>query len=343
MLVILSQKVDTESTYMDELFHTYHYPARYKNQLHTGDIFIYYQGDRFEKAHRYYFGIGRIGEILTTDGIDYYAQLLDCQRFERNVPIYLPDGGYIEQLGYESVRKSLLPPWQSSIRPLSQQAYDYILNLAGMQHKPDPAESVETLNEHLRDAIRTYFVGKDKKAILRIESIAAAIARAENIAAGNSESTSNEENGFRPSVGSNDKLAAFTQYCREMKMSYSYKAVLIMAMMQKSDSSGNLHINEAVAYFRNFYSARRAQGLCVEKKPCIYLRSDITDKQIEANLIANPVRVLVESGYFFFNAETQVFSVSPEIWHVLDKKNKTLLIRICGQRLKKYYATDQEA
>lgn len=34
MLVILSQKVDSESSYADELFNSYHYPARYKNQLH---------------------------------------------------------------------------------------------------------------------------------------------------------------------------------------------------------------------------------------------------------------------------------------------------------------------
>ena len=38
MLVILSQKVDSESSYTDELFNSYHYPARYKNQLHKGDI-----------------------------------------------------------------------------------------------------------------------------------------------------------------------------------------------------------------------------------------------------------------------------------------------------------------
>ena len=36
MLVILSQKVDSKSSYADELFNSYHYPAKYKNQLHKG-------------------------------------------------------------------------------------------------------------------------------------------------------------------------------------------------------------------------------------------------------------------------------------------------------------------
>ena len=152
MLVILSQKVDSESSYTDELFNSYHYPARYKNQLHKGDIFIYYQGNRYDKSQRYYFGVGSVGEIQTTDGENYYAKLLDCQQFERKVPIYLPDGGYIEQLGFETVRKSLNPPWQSSIRPLSQEAYDYILKAAGIQLSSEPVhqDSIDVLKDKLK-------------------------------------------------------------------------------------------------------------------------------------------------------------------------------------------------
>lgn len=91
-LLILSQKVDSASSYADELFRSYHYPAKYKNQLHKGDIFIYYQGNRYDKSQRYYFGMGTVNEILTADGENYYAKLVDCQRFEKKVPIYLPDG-----------------------------------------------------------------------------------------------------------------------------------------------------------------------------------------------------------------------------------------------------------
>jgi hypothetical protein len=43
----------------------------------------------------------------------------------------LPGGGYIEQLNYESIRKKENPPWQSSIRPLSEEAYKYIIAHAG--------------------------------------------------------------------------------------------------------------------------------------------------------------------------------------------------------------------
>ena len=180
MLIILSQKVDSDSEYEDELFRSYHYPARYRYQLHNGDTFIYYQGNRYSRSQRYYFGVGQIGEILSTDGENYYAKLIDCQRFENKVPIYLPDGGYIEQLGYDTVRKSVTPPWQSSVRPLSKQAFDYILNAAGVQYSAEPMESIDTLKAKLKDAVREFFVEKDDTAVLRIKIIASAIERAAN-------------------------------------------------------------------------------------------------------------------------------------------------------------------
>lgn len=331
MLVILSQKVDTVSSYSDELFNSYHYPAKYRNQLHEGDIFIYYQGNRHDKSHRYYFGIGTVGEILTTDGENYYAKLLNCQRFEKKVPIYLPDGGYIEQLGYETVRNSINPPWQSSVRPISQKAFDYILNAAGIQQVPAKAESVDDLKEKLKVAVRDYFVEKNDAAIHHIESIAAAIGRATDI------SEKDEKAPYLPSETPADKLSLLLEYCRTMKMSYSYKPVLILALLH-AGKNGSVTVESAAQYFRKYYAHRREQGLPAEKKRCIYLRDDVTDKQIIANLVSNPVNALCESGFFFFNEQEQVFSFSPEIWIILDKNSKSMITRICRQRLKEYYS-----
>ena len=177
MIVVLSQRIDYNSSYDDDVYQTYHYPARYKNQLHKGDIFIYYQGNRYNKSQRYYFGTGTIGEITTPDNENYYAELLNCTKFEKIVPIYLPDGGYIEQLGYDTVRKSIIPPWQSSVRPLSQEAFNYIIMRAGVSFPPAPViqESLDELKEELKSAVREYFVGEDSSAIYRIERIASAI------------------------------------------------------------------------------------------------------------------------------------------------------------------------
>jgi len=337
MLVVLSQKVDSDSSYSDELFVSYHYPAKYKNQLHKGDIFIYYQGNRYDKSQRYYFGVGTIGDILTADGENYYAKLVDCQRFEKKIPIYLPGGGYIEQLGFETVRKSINPPWQSSIRPLSQKAYDYILNAAGVQSAQKVADndSVDVLKDKLKLAVREFYVEGDSSAIHRIESISAAIGQATSPLEKKEQIT--QVTKCSSSESSAEKLSHLLDYCRIMKMSYSYKPVLILALLHSGDKSGCISVEKAAAYFRRYYSDRKAQGLAIEKKRCIYLRDDVTNKQIIANLVANPVKALVESGYFFYNEDSQEFSISQEIWNEIDSSSKEMITRICHQKLKDYY------
>lgn len=173
MYIVLSQKIDVESTYKDQPFITYHYPARYRNAIHVGDCFIYSQGNRYDKSQRYYFGAGVVGSILKEDDENYYSALLHCVKFNTKVPIMMDNGKYIEQLGYEEKRNS--PPWQSAIRTISKEAYDYILAKANGLI-PMPEGTAEEKENNLKKAVREYFVHHDKSAIIRV------IAWASNVA-----------------------------------------------------------------------------------------------------------------------------------------------------------------
>ena len=113
--------------------------------------------------------------------------------------------------------------------------------------------------------------------------------------------------------------------------------IVILGLLLSGEKNGRVSIGKAAAFFREYYSARKAQGLPIEKKRCIYLRDDVTDNQIVANLIANPVKALIESGYFFYDELSQVFSISPEIWKMADSSSKSTIAEICRQRLKDYY------
>lgn len=171
MYIILSQRKDTELIYYDDLYRTYHFPARYKNQISPGDIFIYYQGDRYKREHRVYFGTGVVSKVYSQDNCNFYAELCKCKSFQHEVPIYLENNKYIEQLGYDTVRKSPIPPWQSSIRPLSEEAYKYIVSKAGLQTDVYTLKNVDELKADLKSAIKGFFVGNDKNCLDTIISI----------------------------------------------------------------------------------------------------------------------------------------------------------------------------
>lgn len=134
--IILSQRIDSTSNYKDVPFSLYHYPKRYRNQVNTGDTFIYYQGDRFKRENRYYFGFGVIGKIeASKDGEDYYAEILEGTQFSNKVPIYKPSGGFFESEDYQEVREKPTPAWQSSARKISNKAFNEILKAANIENE----------------------------------------------------------------------------------------------------------------------------------------------------------------------------------------------------------------
>lgn len=187
MYIVLSQRIDTESTYSDELFKTYHFPVKYRGQIKPGDIFVYNQGDRKVKENRYYFGTGTIGNISSNDYENYYAEILTCEEFINKVPIHDSNGGYLESIDYMKVRKSVKPPWQSSIRPISEAAFKKIVKLSGgvkMRYVGGSERqtcNVEKLKDDLKKVVKSFYLESNDDSILSVIEIAQEIAKLKNL------------------------------------------------------------------------------------------------------------------------------------------------------------------
>ena len=54
-----------------------------------------------------------------------------------------------------------------------------------------------------------------------------------------------------------DMYGSLIEYCEKMSMSYSYKPVLILGLIQ---NQGSITLAEAASYFLQFYSKRLEQG-----------------------------------------------------------------------------------
>lgn len=335
MIVILSQKIDTESSYTDTPFKTYHYPARYQKQLHIGDSFIYYQGNRYDRTQRYYFGTGKIADISVYDSNSFLASLSECQRFKTIVPIYHPDGGYIEELGYDTVRRSKNPPWQSSIRPLSLDAYNYIINASGLSISDKT--TISGLESQLKKHIRQYYLDKDNTAILGIEKTASDLAAMLQLKQDNPLSLEPKAMESEQSLKLHGANSELVQYCLHMKMSYSYKPILILALLENGSPDGSIDMKNAANYFRKYYDNRRKGGLMPEKKPCLYQHADISIAAIIDNIVTNPVNALCKSNLFGFDSLSQRLFVLPEIWRKISEVDKDNIRLICHRKLKVYY------
>lgn len=126
----------------------------------------------------------------------------------------------------------------------------------------------------------------------------------------------------------------FLEYCQKTSMSYSYKPVLIMALV---DHGGELTIQEAVNYFVQYYGNRLSLGLIAERTNSIYSNLNCTLEQISANIKANPVKSVINSSFFVYNRSTERLSLIPEIRQALTIDTSKKNITACLQRLDEYY------
>ncbi|MGN1421735.1 MAG: DEAD/DEAH box helicase, partial [Oscillospiraceae bacterium] len=130
----------------------------------------------------------------------------------------------------------------------------------------------------------------------------------------------------------------FIDMVRRMDMSYSYKPVLMKAILQYADAKGRIKLDDIVAYFRSFYERRREQGLVVEKPNSIYARGGCTDKEIQRNILANPFKRFEDMQMLRHTKTLGIVEVEPTVWKALTEEEKSEIAEICDRKLGEYYA-----
>ncbi len=134
-----------------------------------------------------------------------------------------------------------------------------------------------------------------------------------------------------------NRKTVFMEMVEKMDMSYSYKPVLLKAILQNADAAGRVKISDIVAYFREFYENRRAKGLLVEKANSIYAKGGYSDKEAERNILSNPFKRFEDMNMMRHTKTIGVIEVDRNVWKRLTQEDKTNILSICDEKLKGYY------
>lgn len=139
-------------------------------------------------------------------------------------------------------------------------------------------------------------------------------------------------------IDDNNRKSVFMDMIRQMDMSYSYKPMLMKAILLYADDKGRVKLDDIVAYFRSYYENRRASGLPVEKKNSIFAKGGYTDKEAERNILANPFKRFEDMQMLRHTRTLGIVQVDESVWKHLTKEERAEIVAICDEKLNGYFA-----
>ena len=138
-------------------------------------------------------------------------------------------------------------------------------------------------------------------------------------------------------IDDSNRNELFMDMIRKMDMSYSYKPVLIKAILRYADEKGRVRLEDIADYFRAYYEGRRAAGLVVEKANSIFAKGNYTNSEAQRNILANPFKRFEDMQMLRHTKTLGIIQVDEAVWKRLGEEEKAEIERVCGEKLEGYY------
>ena len=138
-------------------------------------------------------------------------------------------------------------------------------------------------------------------------------------------------------IDDSNRKDIFIDMVKKMDMSYSYKPVLLKAIITNADSKGRIKLEDIVSYFKSYYESRRKNNLIVEKSNSIFAKGGYTDKEAQKNILANPFKRFEDMNMIHHTKTLGIVQVDEAVWKKLSNTDKEEIELICDKKLDEYY------
>lgn len=133
-------------------------------------------------------------------------------------------------------------------------------------------------------------------------------------------------------------VEAFKDYLSTTKLTFSYKAVLVLALLDVIDRDGKATTLQLIGAFHHFYLERQRQGLPTEKErerhPSPLIKPDeVSDAQIWQILVRYPLELMGD----YISADGDIVQFRHNLWSQLSASDLVAIKEIAQQRLEVYY------
>ena len=132
-------------------------------------------------------------------------------------------------------------------------------------------------------------------------------------------------------------VTTFLEEIEHMRTNYSYKPLLLMAILEKASENGEISMTDIIDYYFAFYKERNRAGLQPEKSDSSFVRCP-DDRQVAKRTIATyPLKIYIGKGFLSYDPSTNVVKVEQTLWVYILDAGKERIKAICEEALRKYY------
>ena len=133
-------------------------------------------------------------------------------------------------------------------------------------------------------------------------------------------------------------ISEFKDYLSSTTMTFSYKAMMVLALLNGVDQNGKASQSTLIAGFHAFYLDRQSRNLPTEKErdrnPSPLLNPDeVSDAQIWQILARYPLPLMDE----FITVDDDSVRIKSSIWAQMSAADLVELREIAQQRIEAYY------
>lgn len=138
-------------------------------------------------------------------------------------------------------------------------------------------------------------------------------------------------------IDEKNKKDIFLEMVHSMDMSYSYKPVLLKAILAYADEKGRVKLDDIISYFKSFYEGRRIKGLMVENPKSIFAKGDYDDKKVRNNILSNPFKRFEDMNMMNHSKTIGIIQVDALVWEKLSDSDREQIEKTCDKKLDEYY------
>lgn len=140
-------------------------------------------------------------------------------------------------------------------------------------------------------------------------------------------------------VADNALYDAFIKEIRKMKLTCSYKPLLLLALLECGNVNGELNLSEVLNYYFSYYKKREANSEIIEKPNSPFVKYPYDRTNAKKTIVKYPVKIFQDKGFLEYNKEENIVKIKPNLWSMISTEVKADIISECYKKLDKYYDT----